>query len=96
MKKFIKQWLFFDEMVTPKIITLFYWVLLALMVISGIVTAFTTTSFGLIGVILGIIVLRVWVELVILFFNIYAQVKRIADNLDNKSVPTSNDNSTDD
>lgn len=96
MKKFIKQWLFFDEMVTPKIITLFYWVLLALMVISGIVTAFTTTSFGLIGVILGIIVLRVWVELVILFFNIYAQIKRIADNLDNKSVPTSNDNSTDD
>lgn len=96
MKKFIKQWLFFDEMVTPKIITLFYWVLLALMVISGIVTAFTTTSFGLIGVILGIIVLRVWVELVILFFNIYAQIKRIADNLDNKSVPTSSDNSTDD
>lgn len=96
MKKFIKQWLFFDEMVTPKIITLFYWVLLALMVISGIVTAFTAPLFGLIGVILGIIVLRVWVELVILFFNIYAQVKRIADNLDNKSVPTSSDNSTDD
>lgn len=94
MGNFTKQWLTFDNMVTPKIITVLYWILLVVVVISSITGMFFSFFSGLIGLILGIIGVRVYCELVILFFNIYGQIKRIADNLDNKSSNVNTDTPT--
>lgn len=85
MENIIKKWLNFDEMVTPKIITIIYWLLLASIIIAGIFFIFFSPLRGLFILFGGIVGLRIYFELIILFFKIYEQVKRIADNLDNKS-----------
>lgn len=74
---------FFDTMLTPKIITLVYWLLLAASVIGGI-----TFMFGPFGgffkglgiIILGVLGSRIYCELLIVLFkineNIQALVKK--------------------
>lgn len=71
---------FFNSMLTPKIITAVYWVLLALVAISGLATMFTQSFFvGLIGTIVGLVFVRVWCELLIVLFNINDNIKKIAN-----------------
>jgi hypothetical protein len=67
--------LFFDKMITPKIITFIYWVMLVVVAISGLVWIFAGQGgffarlFGaLIGVIFGAIGVRIWCELLIVLF----------------------------
>ncbi len=82
----------FSEMVTPKIIRIIYIIGLigiALGALGGIVTSLATAgTAGLIsviaapiGAIIGVIFLRVYMELIILLFNIYDQLKSINDSL---------------
>lgn len=82
----------FDTMLTPKIITIIYWLLLAGVVISGLGAmftsgpmhagpAFTFASFltGLLVIVFGAIGARVWCELLIVIFKIHENLKRVAD-----------------
>lgn len=76
--------LFFDAMITPKIITSIYWLLLAAAVLGGlstIVTAFGMfryngwAGFGMLVVspfvtILGVLVARIYCEIMIVLFKI--------------------------
>ncbi len=82
----------FSEMITPKIIRILYIIGLigiALGTLAGIVTSLATAgAAGLasivvapIGAIIGVIFLRVYMELIILLFNIYDQLKSINDSL---------------
>lgn len=60
---------FFDNMLTPKIITVVYWLMLAGCVIGGIVAMFTTSFWtGLVGLVLGVLFARIWCELLIVLF----------------------------
>lgn len=64
-----KSVLFFDNMLTPKIITFVYWLLLIGCVIGGLVAMFTTSFLaGLFGIIGGLLFARIWCELLIVLF----------------------------
>ena len=68
---------YLDEMVTPKLITLFYWILLFAFITKGLGDIFLEGDFwrGLVWVIGGSLASRVACELVVILF-------RINENLD--------------
>jgi hypothetical protein len=73
---------FFDSMITPKIITLLYWVMVLGAVGSGLYSMFSTYGsffYGLLMVVLGVIGARVWCELMIVLFKIHGNLQRLAD-----------------
>lgn len=66
---------FFDKMLTPKIITFVYWVMLVGAVIGGLVSMFTGYGFsfsrfimGIVYAIVGVVFARIWCELLIVLF----------------------------
>ena len=83
----MKDILFFDNMLTPKIITFVYWLLLLVAVVSGIGAMFTGYSgvtFGsfIMGIgiaIAGAVGARIWCELLIVLFKINENIKKLAD-----------------
>lgn len=84
----MKNVFFFDSMLTPKIITVVYWVLLISVVISSVTMMFAGYNGGLfkgLGVLVGgAIAVRIWCELLIVLFKINGNLQKIAD----KSEPT--------
>ncbi len=80
----VKDALFFNAMLTPKIITLVYWVALVLVLFSGIGAMFAGGTFasflaGLGIIVGGVIGARVWCELVIVIFKIHESLRNTAD-----------------
>lgn len=74
--------LFFDSMLTPKIITFVYWLLLIAVLFSGLGAMFTAYgSFwsGLGILVFGSIGVRIWCELLIVLFKIHENLKKLAD-----------------
>ncbi|MCL1078263.1 DUF4282 domain-containing protein [Parashewanella spongiae] len=75
--------LFFDSMLTPKIITFVYWIMLIGSVISGLTTMFSSFGGGFISglgiIIFGVIGARIWCELLIVLFKIHENLQKIAD-----------------
>jgi len=78
---------FFNAMLTPKIITFVYWLLLFFVVVSGLGAMFVGiggATFGKFLMGLGIIIgggvgARIWCELLIVLFKIHENIKKIAD-----------------
>ncbi len=72
---------FFDSMLTPKIITVVYWLSLISVVISGIATMFSYNGFwaGLGIIVGGCIFTRIWCELLIVLFKINSNLQHVAD-----------------
>lgn len=82
----MKDIFFFDSMLTPKIITVVYWLMLFAIVISGFSAMFTGYGgwFGnfLRGVAIivgGGIGARIWCELLIVLFKIHDNLKKMAE-----------------
>ena len=74
--------LFFDSMLTPKIITFVYWLLLLAVVISGLGAMFTAYGGfwqGLGILVFGSIGVRIWCELLIVLFKIHENLKKLAE-----------------
>lgn len=74
---------FFDSMLTPKIITFVYWLMLLGSLITGIGTMFNEYGGGLftgLGIIIaGAIGARIWCELLIVLFKIHENLQKIAN-----------------
>ncbi len=75
---------FFDAMLTPKIITFVYWIILFFVVISGLGTMFS--GMGLHGFLMGLVIIviggvfsRIWCELLIVLFKINDNLKKVVD-----------------
>jgi len=65
----MKDILFLDNMITPKIITVVYWVLLIGLAVGGLFYTFNGGGImGLIGTIAALVFARIWCELFIVFF----------------------------
>lgn len=81
---FVKNIFFFDSMLTPKIITFVYWLMLLGAVVGGIYLMFLPFFGGFfkgLGVLVGgVIVARIWCELLIVVFKINENAHRIAQN----------------
>jgi hypothetical protein len=77
----------FDKMITPKIITFIYWILLIASIGIGLYSMFggygkfTISKFliGLITIGFGFLISRIWCELLIVTFKINENLKKIAD-----------------
>ncbi len=79
----MRDLLYFNEMLTPKFITLVYWVLLVFVVLSGLGAVFSGRVFmGLLGVVVGALSVRIWCELAIVLFKINDNLRRLADSAD--------------
>ncbi|KKO50426.1 membrane protein [Arsukibacterium sp. MJ3] len=79
----MKDVLFFNSMLTPKIITIVYWLLLFAVLVSGLGSIFTAYgSFwsGLGILVFGSIGVRIWCELLIVLFKIHENLKKLADS----------------
>ena len=75
----MKKVLFFDSMLTPKIITAVYWLLLLGVLISGMGFIFNGEFLVGIGLLIGgAIGVRIWCELLIVLFKIHDNLKTIA------------------
>jgi len=80
--------LFFDTMITPKIITFIYWILLlgvlgyGLSTMFGGYVGFTFQKFlmGLLYIGGGVVVVRIWCELMIVIFKINENLQNLKDN----------------
>jgi hypothetical protein len=72
----MREILFFDNMLTPKIITVVYWLLLVMAVVGGLGSmfggygglSFGSFFMGLLYIIGGAIAARIWCELMIVLF----------------------------
>lgn len=81
------SFLFFETMITPKLITLVYWILLAVVIVSGIGTwfggyeGFTFVKFltGIGIMVGGGLAARIWCELLIVLFKINENIQKIAE-----------------
>jgi hypothetical protein len=74
---------FFDEMITPKVITFIYWLLLLAVLIAGLSTMFRGFGgfLGGIGIIVfGSVFIRVYCELMIVLFKINDNIRKLADD----------------
>ncbi|MFO8154475.1 MAG: DUF4282 domain-containing protein [Pseudomonadota bacterium] len=91
----MRDLLHFDTMLTPKIVTIIYWLLLAGVVLSGLGTMFSSGAghmygpgsgltfaslfMGLLVIVFGAIGARIWCELLIVIFKIHESLKKMAD-----------------
>jgi hypothetical protein len=85
----MKNIFFFDAMLTPKIITFVYWLMLVGVVISGLGLIFASFGAhygggmmflgGLATIVFGAIGVRIWCELLIVLFKINDNIRRLAD-----------------
>ena len=65
----MKELLYFDKMITPKIITFIYWLLLVVVILGGLKSIFDGQFIMGLGMLIGgSIGVRVWCELMIVFF----------------------------
>lgn len=79
----MKDLLFFDKMITPKIINLVYWLMLASTLITGISAMFSHYGGGFLAgvfiLISGVLGARIFCELLIVLFKINENMQKIAD-----------------
>ena len=79
---------FFDTTITPKIITFIYWILLVAVLGYGLSTmfggydGFTFQKFlmGLLYIIAGAVLVRIWCELMIVIFKINENLQNLKNN----------------
>ena len=79
----MKNIFFFDSMLTPKIITFVYWLLLLGSVLSGVTKMFAgydaSFVYGLFIIVSGCVGARIWCELLIVLFKINGNLQKIAN-----------------
>ena len=67
----VQDLLFLNSMITPKVMTFIYWLMLLACVIGGLVAMFSVNFFaGLFSILFGSVLVRMWCELVIVLFRI--------------------------
>ena len=81
----IKKFFYLDEMLTPKIITFVYWLMLLGITFNGLSMVFkfgfTLEKFavGSLAILGGVVGARILCELLIVVFKIHESLKKIAD-----------------
>lgn len=76
----MKDIFFFESMLTPKIITFVYWLMLLTVVVGALGTIFSgKILIGLGAFVGGVIGVRIWCELLIVLFKINENIKKMAE-----------------
>lgn len=90
----MKDILFLRKMITPKLALLCYWIISVLIVIEGSEFLYISAPyyfgladfFVLLGILAILIATRITFELIILFFNMYAELKKIRSFLESNGT----------
>lgn len=78
MNKYLKDALFFDNMLTPKFISFVYWLALIGVVISAVGIMFSGSFItGLLTLIFGVVATRIFCELLIVVFKMNEALQEI-------------------
>lgn len=76
----MKNIFFFDSMLTPKIVTGLYWLFLLTTIAGGISSIFYGGVLrGLIGMVVGCILVRIFFEMIIIVFKNNEYLRKIAE-----------------
>ncbi|CNI45752.1 DUF4282 domain-containing protein [Yersinia pekkanenii] len=75
----LKNVLYFDSMLTPKILTILYWLSLFGIIVSGILAMFSSFILGIAIIIGGGISSRIAFEMIMIAFKNNEYLKRIAE-----------------
>ena len=83
----MKEFFLFNEMITPRIITFIYWLLLLMAFVGGVSVMFTGYGgftfgrflTGLFTMAIGALGARVWSELLIVLFKINDNLRKMAE-----------------
>jgi len=79
--------LFFDSMLTPKVITFVFWLMLLLVVVGGLGfmfaggLSFIRFLLGLLAMAAGAVGARISCEILIVMFKIHENIKKMADKV---------------
>lgn len=80
----LKDFLTFDSFITPKIITIIYWINIAIFALGGVASILQFSIMGIISgailIVVGILFARIGCELMLIAFNIHDQLKSINEN----------------
>ena len=77
----MNEYLTFEKMITPLIIQIVFWLGVVVTVLGGLTTMFTTSFFyGLMILVLGPLVIRIYCEITIIFFRIHDTLRDIRDS----------------
>ncbi|MDZ7640912.1 MAG: DUF4282 domain-containing protein [Desulfurivibrio sp.] len=92
-KSMVNEIFFFDSMLTPKIITVVYWLFLLSSVLGGLGLMLGSNSVvgGLGMIVFGCVGARIWCELLIVLFKIHENIKRLVDGQTGREQATDND-----
>ncbi len=78
------DWLTFDKMITPVVIQIIFWIAAVVIVIAGIVGLFSGGFMGFVTVVLTIVLgpifVRIYCEIIIVFFRILENLREINAN----------------
>jgi hypothetical protein len=78
------DWLTFDKMITPVVIQIIFWIAAVVIVIAGIVGLFSGGFMGFVTgvltIVLGPIFVRIYCEIIIVFFRILENLREINAN----------------
>jgi hypothetical protein len=73
-----RDFLFFEKMLTPKVITFVYWLLIVACVLGGLGTMFTTSFWAGLGILLfGTLAVRIYCELLMVLFKMNEALQSI-------------------
>ncbi|AJJ17395.1 MULTISPECIES: DUF4282 domain-containing protein [Yersinia] len=76
----LKNVLFFDALLTPKILTGLYWLLLVFIIISGVFVMINTSVIGgFLSILGGALATRICFEMIMIAFKNNEYLKKIAD-----------------
>mgnify|MGYP005992608599 CR=1 FL=1 len=93
-----RQILFFDEMLTPRLLQIVYWAALVAVIWEGLGRVFSGSFYGFIeGIVfiaLGCLLARVVSELIMLFFQLHENMEKVAKNTAAGPASTNNGAST--
>lgn len=80
----MERWLNFDHFITPTVIKIIFFIGAGLAILSGLITLFAGPGgffanliMGLVTMVLGPILVRVYCELIIVAFKIYENIKEL-------------------
>ncbi|MCX8037635.1 MAG: DUF4282 domain-containing protein [Candidatus Sumerlaeia bacterium] len=76
----MEEFLAFRKMITPMIIQVIFWIGVVVAVLLGFVMLFKNILLGLIQIIVGPVLVRIWCELVILAFKMLEVLQEIREN----------------
>ena len=81
----MNEFLTFRKMITPLIIQILFWVFVVIVVIGGIVALKADALRGILMIVLGPVIVRIYCEILIVLFRILESLQEIAMNTGGKA-----------